>query len=220
VQTGPVPRWESSTPALDHLDDGPGYLGNYMDGAPTDNSPCKTPQVKTAPSFFCPTVDWTRYPEIFFKKPSVYNFGKDLDQTGGTGYGFWAGRKFFREGGSYLTQYDTRKVQADPRQVLMTDITYKFTGGTGTKSDCFGETFFDGSTYHWANPHRSLAARKTPGGSAHELLADGSVGTYDAAEATNNQQLKVGSSNNRWFIDAEMTNHTSSKPNGPYVKKK
>jgi len=181
----------------------PAYADDYMD------SSFGEPQSQLAPAFYCPTVDWSGYPTIFFKWPGVFRLNRPLDVNGGAGYAFWTGRKMHESTHSNL---DTIRRRSDDRTVIASDLVTRNTWDNGEWSGKYGNTR-NSTTYAWFNPHFDYNCQRELKATANQLMGDGHVARFETPQAS--RLLNWGHLS--WYLDAELLGPKSSVDNGKYI---
>jgi len=120
----------------------------------------------------CPTVHWERYGHYNFLNPGVCRH--HLDHAG---YNYYAGRKF---NDSTHHNFDTTRKRHNSREILVTDSLWQTASYQQEDHWANYQTYVEPSV-PWFNPHADRSCLDHREDDANELLAGGSVITFDFA---------------------------------------
>ena len=116
----------------------------------------------------CPVVNWSQYGQYTFLNPAVVkHHGSD------PGYNYFTGRKF---NDSTHHNFDTTNKRYDGREILVADMLWQARQNED-HTDRYGT--YVSKDIPWFNPHADRSCTIQREGNANELLADGSVITFD-----------------------------------------
>ena len=171
-----------------------------------------TPQYTAATVFYCPSISWGGgFPGYYvMDNPANLRFNNPFP-TGAVGYFFYTGRKMH---GSTHSNADTRTRRFDPREIIATELL----GGSDRGET--GANYLRVNTWNYAtgwtlNPHEGVDCKphQAHRDSAHQVLADGSVMSFAAREAT--KTVAWGTVNGSFATTAGPNN---SRADGRYFR--